>query len=51
MRGLSPREGFIVTNLTLSSRAVVRFYSKRVTAERFGAKPARVDPVGGWVYP
>jgi DDE family transposase len=29
---LFPRVGFIVTNLTLPSRAVVRFYSKRVPA-------------------
>ena len=28
-------EGFIVTNMTLSSRAVVRFYNKRGTAERW----------------
>jgi hypothetical protein len=28
-----PRVGFIVTNLTLPSRAVVRFYNKRGTAE------------------
>ena len=30
---LFPRVGFIVTNLTLPSRAVVRFYNKRGTAE------------------
>jgi hypothetical protein len=30
---LLPRVGFIVTNLTLPSRAVVRFYNKRGTAE------------------
>ncbi len=30
---LSPRVGFIVTNLALPSRAVVRFYNKRRTAE------------------
>jgi hypothetical protein len=29
---LFPRVGFIVTNLTASSRAVVRFYNKRGTA-------------------
>jgi len=29
---LFPRVGFIVTNLTLPSRAVVRFYNKRGTA-------------------
>jgi hypothetical protein len=32
---LSPRVGFIVTNLTLPSRAVVRFYNKRGTAEQW----------------
>jgi hypothetical protein len=29
---LLPRIGFVVTNLTLPSRAVVRFYNKRGTA-------------------
>src|SRR5450756_290269 len=39
---LFPRVGFIVTNLTLPSRAVVRFYNKRGTAEQWikEAKPA-----------
>src|SRR2546422_2534907 len=32
---LFPRVGFIVTNLTLPSRAVVRFYNKRATAEQW----------------
>ena len=32
---LFPRMGFIVTNLTLPSRAVVRFYNKRGTAEQW----------------
>ena len=32
---LFPRVGFIVTNLTLPSRAVVRFYNKRETAEQW----------------
>ena len=32
---LFPRVGFIVTNLTLPSRAVVRFYNKRGTAEKW----------------
>ena len=32
---LSPRVGFIVTNLGTSSRAVVRFYNKRGTAEQW----------------
>jgi hypothetical protein len=31
---LFPRVGFIVTNLAASSRAVVRFYNKRGTAEQ-----------------
>ena len=30
-----PRVGFIVTNLTLPSRAVVRFYNKRGTSEQW----------------
>ena len=32
---LFPRVGFIVTNLLLSNRAVVRFYNKRGTAEQW----------------
>jgi hypothetical protein len=32
---LFPGVGFIVTNLTLPSRAVVRFYNKRGTAEQW----------------
>jgi hypothetical protein len=32
---LFPRIGFIVTNLETDSRAVVRFYNKRGTAERW----------------
>ena len=32
---LFPRVGFIVSNMTLSSRSVVRFYNKRGTAERW----------------
>ena len=32
---LFPRVGFFVTNLTLPSRAVVRFYNKRGTAEQW----------------
>ena len=35
MGELFPRVGFIVTNLPLSNRAVVRFYSKRGTAEQW----------------
>jgi len=34
-RELFPRVGFIVTNLTLPSRAVVRFYNQRGTAEQW----------------
>lgn len=39
---LFPRVGFIVTNLTLPNRAVVRFYNKRGTAEQWikEGKPA-----------
>ena len=32
---LFPRVGFIVTNLLLPNRAVVRFYNKRGTAEQW----------------
>ena len=32
---LFPRAGFIVTNLETDSRAVVRFYNKRGTAEQW----------------
>jgi len=32
-RELFPRVGLVVTNLTLASRAVVRFYNKRGAAE------------------
>lgn len=32
---LFPRVGFIVTNLSLPSRAIVRFYNKRGTAEQW----------------
>ena len=32
---LFPRIGFIVTNLRLASRAVVRFYNRRCTAEQW----------------
>jgi hypothetical protein len=34
-RELFPRVGFIVTNLALDNRAVVRFYNKRGTAEQW----------------
>ena len=32
---LFPRVGFIVTNMVLPSRSVVRFYNKRGTAEQW----------------
>ena len=35
---LFPRVGFIVTNLPLPSRAVVRFYNRRGTAEHARAR-------------
>ena len=35
LRGVVPRVGFIVTNLAAASRAVVRFYNKRGTAEQW----------------
>jgi hypothetical protein len=41
---LFPRVGFIVTNLTMASRAVARFYNKRGTAEQWikeGSKRSR----------
>ena len=39
---LFPRVGFVVTNLSLPSRAVVRFYNKRGTADQWirEGKPA-----------
>jgi hypothetical protein len=43
---LFPRLGFIVTNLTLPSRAVVRFYNKRGTAEQWikeGKQAVKLD--------
>ena len=38
---LFPRVGFIVTNLTAASRAVVRFYNKRGTAEQWIKEASR----------
>jgi hypothetical protein len=35
MPGVVPATGFIVTNLETPSRALVRFYNKRRTAERW----------------
>ena len=40
LRELFPRAGFIVTNFRTSSRAVVRFYNKRGTAEKKEGKQA-----------
>jgi hypothetical protein len=45
---LFPRVGFIVTNLTASNRAVVRFYNKRGTAEQWikeGKQVAAMTPL------
>jgi hypothetical protein len=39
---LFPRLGFIVTNLSLPSRAVVRFYDKPGTAEQWIKEGKRV---------
>jgi hypothetical protein len=51
---LFPRLGFIVTNLETPSRAVVRFYNKRGTAEqwrglqnRFVTSPETSLVIGG----
>ena len=38
---LFPRVGFIVTNMVLPSRSVVRFYNKRGTVEQHGVLPTR----------
>jgi hypothetical protein len=38
---LFPRVGFIVTTLEVDSRAVVRFYNKRGTAEQWGIKEGK----------
>ena len=38
---LFPRVGFIVTNMALPSRSVVRFYNKRGTAENGSKKASR----------
>ena len=46
---LFPRVGFMVTNLTLPSRAVVRFYNKRGTAEQWikeGKQAVKIDVTG-----
>ena len=39
---LFPRVGFIVTNLETPSRAVVRFYNKRGTAEQWIKEGKRI---------
>ena len=44
---LFPRVGFIVTNMTLPSRAVVRFYNNRGTAEQANLGPAGPDRLTG----
>jgi len=41
---LFPRVGFIVTNLETDSRAVVRFYNKRGTAEQWIRETDPADP-------
>ena len=42
---LFPRVGFIVTNLETDSRAVVRFYNKRGTAEQWIERPTWCTPL------
>src|SRR5262249_15892058 len=47
---LFPRVGFLVTNLSLPSRAVVRFYNKRGTAEQWikeGKQAVKVTRLSG----
>jgi hypothetical protein len=41
---LFPRVGFIVTNLRLPSRAIVRFYNRRGTAEQWIKECRRAAP-------
>ena len=41
---LFPRVGFIVTNMTLPSRSVVRFYNKRGTAEQWIKEGKQATP-------
>jgi len=43
---LFPRVGFIVTNLSLPSRSLVRFYNKRGTAPSNGSRKASRPPTG-----
>jgi hypothetical protein len=45
--GLLPRVGFVVTNLSLPSRAVVRFPSKRGTAEQWIKEDKQSVKTGG----
>jgi hypothetical protein len=50
---LFPRVGFIVTNLSLPSRTVMRFYHKRVGAEDFrhdGLPPSKVQKNPRWIF-
>jgi hypothetical protein len=44
---LFPRVGFIVTNLELPSRAVVRFYNKRGTAGQWIKEGKQAVETGG----
>ena len=46
---LFPRVGFIVTSLGTSTRAVVRFYNKRGTAEQCSIKRCSVAPPSHFV--
>ena len=49
---LFPRVGFIVTNMTLPSRSVVRFYNKRGTAEQWIKEGKQADArLGGRPVP
>ena len=51
---LFPRVRFIVTNLTLPSRAVVRFYNKRGTAEQWikeGMQAVKMTAIPGAKLP
>ena len=48
---LFPRDNFIVTNLTLPSRSVVRFYNKRGTAEQWIKEGKQGDALDQAVVP
>ena len=47
---LRPRVGFIVTNLETDSRAVVRFYKKRGTAEQQALKVLSKDADDAYLH-